>query len=180
MSSWASRLLVLTVCLIRIQHKMSAKSYTNSGGQKPTVLGTWIPKSSIANRVPSRAHAHALVWVPDSTGTFFILCHLGNVQRFAKSGQVMFQCIRALQDSSQFFGRGPTNDMSLLNMFCRDSLSWPRWLFHQEGWEVGLGLLNMGWMSCHKTSHKYTVLPQWWVCGQVPGNNSKERARTAL
>lgn len=75
-----------------------------------------------------------------------------------------------LQDSSQIFGRGTINDINLLNEFCRGSFSCPHWLFLQEV-GFGLGLLNMRWMSRHKASHKSTVLPQWWFCGQVPRNN---------
>lgn len=95
---------------------MSAKLCTNLGGQKPTVLGTQFPISSSANKVHSRTHARALVCMPDSTNSSFLLCHLGNTWHIAKSGQVMFQCIRELARLQPgfwfflFFCKGTMND----------------------------------------------------------------------
>lgn len=139
---------------------MSAKLCTNLGGQKPTVLGTQFPISSSANKVHSRTHARALVCMPDSTNSSFLLCHLGNTWHIAKSGQVMFQCIRELarlQPGFCFFFCFLAKEQwmtNLLNMFYRGSPSWPHGLFPHEG-GFGLVLLNVRWMSCHTTSHRH-------------------------
>lgn len=158
-STWASRLLILTVCSTWMQHEMSAKLCTNSGGQKPTVLGTWFPISSTANRTLSRAEnmrawcACQMAWAAPSSKSILVICGiLPKVARWRSTA------LEHLQGSSQIFGRGTINYINLLNKFYRGSLSWPHWLFL---WEVGFGLgfLHMRWMSCHKANHKSTVLP---------------------
>lgn len=95
-STWASRLSILTVCWTWMQHEMSAELCINSGGQKPPVLGTWFPIPSTANRVLSRACAHGLVCSPDGMSSSFIKTHPGDTWHFTRTGQVMFRSIRVL------------------------------------------------------------------------------------
>ena len=153
---------------------MSAKLCTNSGGQKPTVLGTRFPTSTTANGVLSGELVH-MAWCPcqmvqaalSSKSILVIPGSLPEVARWRSTAS------EPLQDSRQLFGRGRVNGINLLNEFCKGSLSWRYWLFLPER-GFSLEVLSMRWKPHHKASHKSTVLPQQWLCGQVPRNNSKE------